>query len=168
MCADEGVPSLRHRIGMATGYGPGMVVISGVTSDQSRDSGNLFSLLAAYGYQVIPGLEVGVGLSYWDGPDALSAVAAALRLRPYLPVSKSVEIGLSLGGGVLIWPHALPREELTKGPFFSLGIDGTFWVSRSFGMECFVQIAGANGRGPAYSSAGFYSAGAGFGLLARL
>jgi len=145
-----------------------MVVTSGFQSDQSRVPGVLFSLRATYGYQVFQGLEVGVALSYWNGPDGLSAVVTALRLRPYVPVSKSVEIGLSLDGGMLIWPQALPSEELTKGPFFSLGIDGTFWVSRSLGLECFVQIAGANGSGPANSFAGFYSVGAGIGLLARL
>jgi hypothetical protein len=174
-CAEEGVPSLQHRIGLATGNGPGMVVVSGLTSEQSRDSGNLFSLRATYGYRVVQGLEVGGGFSYWNGPDDLSAVVPTLRLRPFVPVSESVEIGLTLDGGMMMWPHAL-REELTTGLFLSLGIDGTFWVSRSFGVECFVQVRGANGNGSAANgdgaavntSAGFYSLGGGIGLLARL
>src|SRR5258706_13758702 len=102
------VPLLPHRIGGALDAGIGYGSISRVGSESERFKGEgVYGVHASYGYQIADGLEVGAGLTYWKATE-LNGLATTLRLRPYVPIGDQVELGLTLSGGLFLWPHAEP------------------------------------------------------------
>jgi hypothetical protein len=173
--ASNPVPLLPHRIGGALSAGIAYGSIDRINSEGNRFKGEgLYGIHATYGYQVLEGFELGAGLSYLNGYD-MNALATTLRLRPYVPIGERVELGLTLSGGLLVWPHLeyvnidrRETDEFWTGTLFSLGIDCTVWFSREFAFQPFVTGAGGSVNGYSIHGAGFYGANVGIGFLGRL
>jgi hypothetical protein len=129
---------------------------------------------ADYGYRIAEGFELGAGVGYWNGPE-LNAFVVRLRARPYATIGERIEVGGTLSGGLLIWPHAEPTatHDATEavywmGPSFSIGADFTYWISRTFGARAFVEAAYGNVTGENLTSAAFLAADVGIGGRWRL
>jgi hypothetical protein len=170
------LPPRRHRIGAGVSYGIRHVSLGHTASQKLEMDGASLGAQLDYGYRVFEELEIGAGAAYWNGPD-LNAFAARLRVRPHSMINEWAEVGGTVSGGLLVWPHAEPNaahdgteEAYWMGPTLSAAADFTFWMSRGFGAQLFAEGAWGkvSGKNLNPDSTFFVALSAGIGVKGRL
>jgi hypothetical protein len=139
----------RHRVSGAIGYAA-TNVHSSIESDFSYNA-HAGSVRAAYAYRAVNGLEVGADVSYWISDDSsINTLIPCVTVRPYLPLGRSVELGLTFRAGLIIWSQSsYGGTGAWTGSGMSAGPDVRIWLDRTIGVELAADGTVASGKGPA-------------------